>query len=129
LIRSLLFVLLGLLIIALAPKPAKAELSPQQFQTLKSWAEMQDYPYQGLETCSDDSNHLIYYWRFGKDVNFALVLTSVSSLAQAEAAFQASQITNQIVTKKYLLEIDKQLDERKKLQQQLLEALSKANKS
>jgi hypothetical protein len=79
LICSLLFVLLGLLIIVLVPKPAKAELSPQQFQALKSWAQMQDYPYQGLETYSDDFNRPIYYWRFGSGVSFALVLTSVSS--------------------------------------------------
>lgn len=34
-----------------------------------------------------------------------------------------------MVTKKYQLEVEKQLNERKKLQQQLVEALVKANKS
>jgi len=34
-----------------------------------------------------------------------------------------------MVTKKYQLEVEKQLNERKKLQQQFVEALIKANKS
>ena len=115
-------ILSSLLSMLFALEKARAELSPQAFQTLKNWAEMQGYPFKGLESVPDDHGHSISYWRFGDDVNFAIVLTTVSSVIQAEAAFQASQIMNLMVTEKYLQKLKKQVEENSDLIQKLAKA-------
>src|SRR6516225_6610966 len=44
---------------------SRAELSPEAFAELKSYAESQGQFYLGLSATRDDNGKAVYYWRFG----------------------------------------------------------------
>jgi predicted S18 family serine protease len=94
--KQILLTLIGAIAIV---SSALADLTPNDFAQLKSYAEMHGSNYAGLFSDKDDNGKPIPYWQFGKAIVVPQHL--VSTLDEAIVAYNVSQLTYVLIAKQY----------------------------